>query len=199
LPFHAPPARVGLLYFGAQRTHGGSQRGAFQGVLRAALRREGWAALRSPAADPAGAGEFTTAPLSVPSPAGACGAPGAQLWLLLNAAAAAAGRVAVTLLNASTGAPLPGFSAPVPFTGDAVRWPAAWAAGPGGAPAVGTAEMIVDITTTGATLVANGLKVLDDGVIDPRDTRSVLSFCLDTCLEAAARQPRATSFGVGRM
>jgi ATP phosphoribosyltransferase len=34
-----------------------------------------------------------------------------------------------------------------------------------GAPATGTAEMIVDITTTGATLAANGLKVLDDGVI----------------------------------
>ncbi len=34
-----------------------------------------------------------------------------------------------------------------------------------GAPAVGTAEMIVDITTTGATLTANGLRVLDDGVI----------------------------------
>lgn len=34
-----------------------------------------------------------------------------------------------------------------------------------GAPAVGTAEMIVDITTTGATLSANGLKVIDDGVI----------------------------------
>jgi ATP phosphoribosyltransferase len=34
-----------------------------------------------------------------------------------------------------------------------------------GAPATGAAEMIVDITTTGATLAANGLKVLDDGVI----------------------------------
>src|SRR5438477_3579953 len=34
-----------------------------------------------------------------------------------------------------------------------------------GAPAAGTADMIVDITTTGATLAANGLKVLDDGVI----------------------------------
>ncbi len=34
-----------------------------------------------------------------------------------------------------------------------------------GAPAVGTAELIVDITTTGATLAANGLKVLDDGVM----------------------------------
>jgi ATP phosphoribosyltransferase len=33
------------------------------------------------------------------------------------------------------------------------------------APAAGTAELIVDITTTGATLAANGLKVVDDGVI----------------------------------
>lgn len=34
-----------------------------------------------------------------------------------------------------------------------------------GAPAAGTAEVIVDITTTGATLTANDLKILDDGVI----------------------------------
>jgi len=34
-----------------------------------------------------------------------------------------------------------------------------------GAPAAGTAEMIVDITTSGATLAANGLKVVDDGII----------------------------------
>jgi len=34
-----------------------------------------------------------------------------------------------------------------------------------GAPAAGLAELIVDITTTGATLKANGLKVLEDGII----------------------------------
>jgi ATP phosphoribosyltransferase len=34
-----------------------------------------------------------------------------------------------------------------------------------GAPAAGTAEMIVDITTSGATLAANGLKIIEDGVI----------------------------------
>ena len=34
-----------------------------------------------------------------------------------------------------------------------------------GAPAAGTAELIVDITTTGATLAANGLKIVDDGLI----------------------------------
>jgi ATP phosphoribosyltransferase len=34
-----------------------------------------------------------------------------------------------------------------------------------GAPATGAAELIVDITTTGATLAANGLKVLEDGIM----------------------------------
>jgi ATP phosphoribosyltransferase len=34
-----------------------------------------------------------------------------------------------------------------------------------GAPAAGTAELIVDITTTGATLAANGLKMIDDGIM----------------------------------
>ena len=34
-----------------------------------------------------------------------------------------------------------------------------------GAPAAGSAELIVDITTTGTTLAANGLKIVDDGTI----------------------------------
>ena len=34
-----------------------------------------------------------------------------------------------------------------------------------GAPAAGTADLIVDITSTGATLAANGLKVIEDGVM----------------------------------
>jgi ATP phosphoribosyltransferase len=34
-----------------------------------------------------------------------------------------------------------------------------------GAPAAGSAELIVDITTTGATLAANALKLIEDGVI----------------------------------
>ncbi len=41
--------------------------------------------------------------------------------------------------------------------------------------------------------------VLDDGVIDPRDTRAVLGFCLDTYAEAAQRQLRPMQFGVARM
>jgi ATP phosphoribosyltransferase len=34
-----------------------------------------------------------------------------------------------------------------------------------GTPAAGTAELIVDITTTGTTLKANGLRILDDGLV----------------------------------
>ena len=41
--------------------------------------------------------------------------------------------------------------------------------------------------------------VLDDGVIDPRDTRAVLSQCLDICAQAEARQTRPMQFGVARM
>jgi geranyl-CoA carboxylase beta subunit len=41
--------------------------------------------------------------------------------------------------------------------------------------------------------------LLDDGVIDPRDTRSVLAFCLETCAEADRKELRAMQFGVARM
>jgi ATP phosphoribosyltransferase len=34
-----------------------------------------------------------------------------------------------------------------------------------GTPAAGSADLIVDITTTGETLRANGLRILDDGII----------------------------------
>lgn len=44
-----------------------------------------------------------------------------------------------------------------------------------GTPAAGTAELIVDITTTGATLAANGLRILDDGVILKSEANLVAS------------------------
>ena len=40
---------------------------------------------------------------------------------------------------------------------------------------------------------------MDDGIIDPRDTRKVLSFALDTCLESEKRKLRETTFGVPRL
>ncbi len=44
-----------------------------------------------------------------------------------------------------------------------------------GTPAAGTAELIVDITTTGETLRANGLKILTDGVILKSEANLVAS------------------------
>jgi ATP phosphoribosyltransferase len=44
-----------------------------------------------------------------------------------------------------------------------------------GTPAAGAAELIVDITTTGTTLKANGLKVLEDGVILKSEAHLVAS------------------------
>lgn len=44
-----------------------------------------------------------------------------------------------------------------------------------GAPAAGTAEIVVDITTTGATLAGNALKVLDDGTMLASEANLVAS------------------------
>jgi geranyl-CoA carboxylase beta subunit len=40
--------------------------------------------------------------------------------------------------------------------------------------------------------------MLDDGIIDPRDTRAVLAMCLSICDEAARRAVRPVQFGVAR-
>ncbi|MGW8369390.1 MAG: acyl-CoA carboxylase subunit beta [Gammaproteobacteria bacterium] len=42
-------------------------------------------------------------------------------------------------------------------------------------------------------------RVLDQGIIDPRDTRKVLSFTLETCAEARQRELRPNAFGVARL
>jgi len=54
-----------------------------------------------------------------------------------------------------------------------------------GAPAAGLAEFIVDITSTGATLKANGLKVLDDGVLLRSEANLVAS---KTAVTSAAQR-----------
>ena len=48
-----------------------------------------------------------------------------------------------------------------------------------GAPAAGAADVVVDITTTGATLEANALKILDDGVILKSQAQLVASLKAD--------------------
>ena len=42
-------------------------------------------------------------------------------------------------------------------------------------------------------------RCLDHGMIDPRDTRRILGFALDTIWEGRHRQVQPNSFGVGRM
>ena len=42
-------------------------------------------------------------------------------------------------------------------------------------------------------------RLLDQGIIDPRDTREVISFALKTCSEAKKRKLKPNSFGVARM
>lgn len=73
-----------------------------------------------------------------------------------------------------------------------------------GAPAAGTAEIIVDITSSGATLAANNLKVVDDGVIlksqaqlaaslrAPWKEQARAAFALVTDLIGARERGRAT-------
>ncbi|KRC04326.1 acetyl-CoA carboxylase carboxyltransferase subunit [Hydrogenophaga sp. Root209] len=60
-------------------------------------------------------------------------------------------------------------------------------------------DQIVNVFESQADAFHTSGLVLDDGVIDPRDTRATLAFCLDTCAEAAAREPRRMQFGVARM
>ena len=42
-------------------------------------------------------------------------------------------------------------------------------------------------------------RIWDDGIIDPRDTREVVGFVLDTCLEAEERKLNSISFGAARL
>ena len=55
-----------------------------------------------------------------------------------------------------------------------------------GAPAAGSADVIVDITSTGSTLEANNLKILDDGVILRSEANLVASLTADWSAEARA-------------
>ncbi|WP_339803239.1 acyl-CoA carboxylase subunit beta [uncultured Marinobacter sp.] len=56
---------------------------------------------------------------------------------------------------------------------------------------IDTFESQMDVFTTSARL-------LDDGVIDPTETRSVLSYVLSVCRDAEQRQPQLMQFGVAR-
>ncbi len=59
-------------------------------------------------------------------------------------------------------------------------------------------KAIVDTFERQQGVIATSSRMLDDGVIDPRDTRAVLGLCLDLCEAAGRRQLRPVQFGVAR-
>ena len=60
-------------------------------------------------------------------------------------------------------------------------------------------EMVIhQYDAEGKALYATA-RIWDDGLIDPRDSRKVLAFCLATCREASARRLAPSTFGVARM
>jgi geranyl-CoA carboxylase beta subunit len=58
---------------------------------------------------------------------------------------------------------------------------------------------IMDIFSRQESAFYTSGRNLDHGVIDPRDTRKVLGFALETCLESRNRELKPNSFGVARM
>jgi geranyl-CoA carboxylase beta subunit len=59
-------------------------------------------------------------------------------------------------------------------------------------------KAIIDTFERQQSAVATSSRMLDDGIIDPRDTRAVLGLCLDLCAQAARRSLRPMQFGVAR-
>ncbi len=57
---------------------------------------------------------------------------------------------------------------------------------------------IVERFDSQMSVFATSARLLDDGVIDPRDTRAVLSMVLSICREADVREPQAMQFSVAR-
>jgi len=58
---------------------------------------------------------------------------------------------------------------------------------------------IISRTKKESTALYATARVWDDGIIDPRDTRKVLSYCLSISMEATRRQTNTNTFGIGRM
>jgi geranyl-CoA carboxylase beta subunit len=59
-------------------------------------------------------------------------------------------------------------------------------------------EQIVERFNGQMSVFTTSARLLDDGVIDPRDTRAVLSTVLAVCREAEARTPQPMQFSVAR-
>ena len=58
---------------------------------------------------------------------------------------------------------------------------------------------VIDQFARESTALYATARLWDDGLIDPRDSRKLLAYCLSICREAEARSLRPNSFGVARM
>jgi geranyl-CoA carboxylase beta subunit len=59
------------------------------------------------------------------------------------------------------------------------------------------AKIVENFERQQSALVTSAL-LLDDGIIDPRDTRNVLGYALSICKDADQRSLRTIQFGVAR-
>ena len=59
-------------------------------------------------------------------------------------------------------------------------------------------KKIIDNFESQSSAFVTSSLMLDDGIIDPRDTRNVLGFALSVCRDGDARTLRPVQFGVAR-
>ncbi len=70
---------------------------------------------------------------------------------------------------------------------------------PDAAKLAASAAAVVDLYDRTSSALYATARIWDDGLIDPRDTRTVIGLCLATASEGDRRQPRRNSFGVARL
>jgi geranyl-CoA carboxylase beta subunit len=60
-------------------------------------------------------------------------------------------------------------------------------------------QRVIDLFDSQSGAFYTSGRILDQGVIDPRDTRKVLSFTLECCAEARQRDLKPNAFGIARL
>jgi hypothetical protein len=105
------------VYWGSQTTHAGGGAylgrywpGAYSGIFKARVRREGYVALSTLISNPTGYGWFLSEVLSLPEIDLSSSANSAQLQLRINADIATSGFLAVQFEDGVTGNPIPGYT-----------------------------------------------------------------------------------------
>ena len=112
----SPSPWVYHIYWGSQTTHGCGAilgrywPGAYSGIFKARLRREGYVTLSTLSSNPTGYGSFVTKILLLPSNDNAFTGNNTQLELRINAQIATSGYLTVQFEDALNGNPIPGYT-----------------------------------------------------------------------------------------